>query len=78
LPWETLNVKRLLDTMSGAGNRLNLIFLDACRDNPFAKGWYRSGRTTPGLAPMQAPSGSLIAYAAAAGFRCLRWQRTTQ
>jgi hypothetical protein len=71
LPWETLNVKRLLDTMSGAGNRLNLIFLDACRDNPSTKSWYRSGRTTPGLAPMQAPSGSLIAYAAGAGFRAL-------
>jgi formylglycine-generating enzyme required for sulfatase activity len=31
-----------------------------------AKGWYRSGKTELGLAPMQAPSGSLIAYATGA------------
>jgi uncharacterized caspase-like protein len=68
LKYKTLNVGFLLASLESAGNRLNLIFLDACRDNPFAKGWYRSGKTTPGLAKMDAPSGSLIAYAAAAGF----------
>jgi formylglycine-generating enzyme required for sulfatase activity len=71
LPFETVNVDYLLTTMEGAGNRLNLVFLDACRENPPTKGWYRSGKTTPGLAPMRAPSGSLIAYAADAGFLAL-------
>jgi formylglycine-generating enzyme required for sulfatase activity len=66
LPFETVNVDYLLTTMEGAGNRLNLVFLDACRENPPTKGWYRSGKTELGLAPMQAPSGSLIAYATGA------------
>jgi formylglycine-generating enzyme required for sulfatase activity len=41
---------------------LNLVFLDACRDNQFSKGWFKC-TGLEGLAPMQAPSGSLIGYA---------------
>jgi uncharacterized caspase-like protein len=63
LPYKTLNAGYLLATMEEAENRLNLIFLDACRDNPFTKGWFRGRGLEKGLAPMQAPSGSLIAYA---------------
>ncbi|MDM8558474.1 caspase family protein [Candidatus Parabeggiatoa sp. HSG14] len=58
---KTLDVEYLLATMEGAGNRLNLIFLDACRDNPFT--WDKGSGLKQGLATMQAPSGSLIAYA---------------
>jgi formylglycine-generating enzyme required for sulfatase activity len=65
LPLETLNAEYLLATMKGAGNQLNLVFLDTCRDHSFAKGWAK-GPERPGLAPMQAPSGSLIAYATGA------------
>jgi uncharacterized caspase-like protein len=61
LPLETLRAKYLLATMEGADNRLNLVFLDACRDNPFT--WYKGSGLKQGLASMQAPSGSLIAYA---------------
>jgi len=68
---KTLNVEYLLETMAGAGNRLNLIFLDACRDNSFGKGWFKGGKMQPGLAPVQAPSGSLIAYATGANRRAL-------
>ena len=46
--------------MDAAENRLNIVILDACRTNPFA----RSFRSAPrGLAPMNAPTGTLIAYA---------------
>lgn len=54
----------LLKTMERAGSRLNIAILDACRDNPFA-GTSRS--VARGLAPVTAPSGTLIAYATAPG-----------
>ena len=53
----------VLSFMEAAGNRLNMVILDACRNNP-----YGTGRGAPqGLASMDAPSGSLIAYSAAPG-----------
>jgi hypothetical protein len=60
----SLNAQEVLDKMRRAGNRLNLVFLDACRDNPFP----RSTRSaTPGLARMDATLGMLIAYATSPG-----------
>lgn len=41
---------------------LSIVFLDACRDNPFAS--YRGGGGLPATPP---PEGSVVAYAAAAG-----------
>ena len=60
----SLNAQEVLDKMRRAGNRLNLVLLDACRDNPFP----RSTRSaTGGLAWMDASLGMLIAYATAPG-----------
>ena len=53
----------VLSWMEAAGNRLNMVILDACRNNPF--GEHRGG--SQGLAQMDAPSGTLIAYSAAPG-----------
>jgi hypothetical protein len=50
--------------MEDAGNDLNIVILDACRDNPFTRS-FRSGDR--GLAKMDAPKGSLVAYATAPG-----------
>ena len=50
--------------METAGNRLNIIILDACRDNPFKRS-FRS--TNAGLAKMDAPTGSILAYSTAPG-----------
>ena len=59
-----LNAGMALARMEDAGNDLNIVILDACRTNPFA----RSFRTAEqGLARMDAPKGSLIAYATAPG-----------
>lgn len=61
---ESVDANRVLNAMRTAGNRLNIVILDACRNNPFA----RSSRSaTRGLAEMQAPTGTLIAYATAPG-----------
>jgi len=62
--YEAVNVNTVLLKMHVAGNELNMVFLDACRNNPFAKG-FRSVQM--GLAPMDAPKGSLISFATAPG-----------
>lgn len=55
---------RTLDSVSGKQGRLNVVILDACRNNPFARGWRAVSR---GLATVDAPSGTLIAFATAPG-----------
>jgi uncharacterized caspase-like protein len=54
----------ILGQMSRAKSRVNVVILDACRDNPFAK---RPGSGGQGLAQMDAPIGTLLAYATAPG-----------
>lgn len=54
----------VLRQMESAGNHTNIIVLDACRDNPL-KGVSRSA--SRGLAQIDAPTGSFIAYATAPG-----------
>ncbi|MGI9383292.1 MAG: caspase family protein [Methyloligellaceae bacterium] len=61
---EGVNVNEFLATMERAQSRINIIVLDACRDNPFAAG---SRSATRGLARVSAPSGSYIAYATSPG-----------
>jgi hypothetical protein len=62
---ESVNLKRLLGEMEYAQNDLNIIILDACRNNPFARS-FRSGGNQ-GLATTLAPTGTFIAYATAPG-----------
>jgi formylglycine-generating enzyme required for sulfatase activity len=63
--YEAVNAGRVLRNMEQAGNGLNIVVLDACRNNPY-RGWYRS-EGSKGLARMDAPTGSIIAYATAPG-----------
>lgn len=58
--YETVNVGRLLDGMSDANNGLNIVILDACRNNPFARS-FRSAGT--GLVPSNPATGTIILYA---------------
>jgi len=60
--YECVDAGRVLGKMEDAGNELNLVILDACRNNPFARS-FRS--MEQGLARMDAPTGSLVAYATA-------------
>lgn len=64
--FNTLNAGQVLAKMEEAKNPVNIVILDACRDNPYARGWKRSSLSR-GLAPMDAPVGSFVAYAAATG-----------
>ncbi len=59
---EAVDVDAVLDQLSASP--LNLVILDACRNNPFERRFRSVGG---GLAQMEAPKGTLIAYATAPG-----------
>ncbi len=59
-----LDLSFILGRMSYARSRINIVILDACRNNPFAGKTVAAPR---GLAPMDAPVGTLLAYATAPG-----------
>ncbi|QIP13105.1 caspase family protein [Spirosoma aureum] len=58
---------RILTKMEDARTRTNIVVLDACRDNPFERSWSRGGSENTGLTTMDAPVGSVIAYATSPG-----------
>ncbi|MBI4988535.1 MAG: caspase family protein [Rhodocyclales bacterium] len=64
VPYSTIDVGLLLGKMEQAKSPANIVILDACRDNPFARR-FRPANT--GLAQMDAPIGTLLAYATAPG-----------
>ena len=55
-----VDVGTVADGIKRAGNPMNVIILDACRENPFAT-------EQKGLSQMDAPTGTLLAYATAPG-----------
>ena len=59
---EAVDVDAVLDQLSSSP--LNVVILDACRNNPFER---RFRSLSVGLAQMDAPKGTLIAYATAPG-----------
>jgi uncharacterized caspase-like protein len=76
--FQMLNSGLVLRQMETAGTRLNIVILDACRNNPFGGRGLAVGRaqdagnirvrdTSSGLAQMQAPSGTLISFATQPG-----------
>jgi uncharacterized caspase-like protein len=68
LEFDAVDAQRVLAYMEEAGNAVNIIVLDACRDNPFPQlNKFRSSASSAGLAQMRAPTGSFIAFAAAPG-----------
>ena len=62
--YDAVPVGKLLGQMEEAANGMNLVILDACRNNPFNRN-FRS--TNQGLAQVIAPTGSFISYATAPG-----------
>ena len=63
--FQMLDVNLVLRQMEYGRARLNLVILDACRNNPFGGRGLRSVST--GLAQMQAPEGTLISFATQPG-----------
>jgi uncharacterized caspase-like protein len=76
--FQMLDTNLVLRQMEGAGTRLNIVILDACRNNPFAGRGLAVDRAREsentrlrdiigGLAQMQAPEGTLISFATQPG-----------
>jgi len=64
IPVSGIDLSFILGRMAAARSRVNIVILDACRNNPFA------GKTVSapsGLAQMDAPLGTLLAFATAPG-----------
>jgi hypothetical protein len=66
IEYDCVQADRVLGFMEAAGSRINIVILDACRNNPFERSWSR-GMEGSGLAFMNAPAGSLIAYSTSPG-----------
>ena len=63
IKYNALNINQMLENLKGAGNKVNLLFLDACRDVPTGT---KGG--TKGLGqPLEKPIGTLLVYATEAG-----------
>ena len=63
--FQMVDINLVLRQMQGSGTRLNMVILDACRNNPFGGRGLRSA--DGGLAQMRAPEGTLISYATQPG-----------
>jgi hypothetical protein len=59
-----LDVALILEKMNTAQRSVNIMIVDACRDDPFGRSFRSSSR---GLATMEAPRGTIIAYATSPG-----------
>jgi hypothetical protein len=64
--YDCVDAGRILSKMEASQVKTNIVILDACRDNPFERSWSRSA-SSKGLAFMNAPSGSFVAYATSPG-----------
>jgi hypothetical protein len=61
---QSVDIERLMEGLAKAANPMNVIILDACRENPFGKD-FRVERK--GLSQMDAPIRTLLAYATSPG-----------
>ena len=61
---QAVDLNLVLGFMDEAQNGLNIVILDACRNNPFTRSFRSAGS---GLAQVDAPTGTLIAYATSPG-----------
>ncbi len=69
LPFETIDFDAVMTQLEGRA-RVILVFLDACRDNPFRQRLMAGGTrgiAAPGLAPVRGTVGTLVAFATAPG-----------
>lgn len=70
--FESIALSDLLRRIQATGARTTLVFLDACRDNPFAASSLgRSIGGARGLARITAPEGTFVVYSAGAGQQAL-------
>jgi uncharacterized caspase-like protein len=64
---EMVAVQSLVKQIESSGSSVNLVFLDACRDNPYPRKTRSFAAKSNHLATMATPSGTLVAYSTASG-----------
>ncbi|HUH66252.1 MAG TPA: caspase family protein [Syntrophales bacterium] len=63
--YQSIDINKVLDEMANANNGLNIVILDACRDNPYSRSLRSASR---GLAIVSnAPTGTFISYSTGPG-----------
>jgi hypothetical protein len=62
VPYQGINVNQVLDEMDNGKSGVNIVMLDACRNNPIT-GKFRSARTRGLASPGSTPKGTVIVYA---------------
>jgi uncharacterized caspase-like protein len=76
MPNKSADLNEFLDRLGGIKQGINVVILDACRNNPFSgseivgpdgRRLKFRGMTPNGLAPVEAPLGSMIAFSTAPG-----------
>jgi len=76
MPNKSADLNEFLDRLGGFKQGINVVILDACRNNPFSgseivgpdgRRLKFRGATPAGLAPVEAPLGSMIAFSTAPG-----------
>lgn len=63
--YSSMPLNQIIDTFEKSKIITTVIILDACRNNPFSRGW--RGYANRGLAPVSAPKGTIISYATSPG-----------
>ena len=63
-----VNVQDIMRYLTGITDQVNILILDACRDNPFEGNWNKTRSLKgQGLAKIPPPTGSIIAFSTDAG-----------
>lgn len=63
--YSSLPLNKVIEVMENGTKQMDIIMLDACRNNPFGRKW--RGLDSRGLAPVYAPKGMIIGYATSPG-----------
>ncbi len=61
---EGFEVNGIIETLRERGSRVNIVILDACRDNPFPRKGTRSLGSAKGLRRTEPPKGTFVMYSA--------------
>ena len=68
---KTMNIQDVTYWLERKKDQVNILILDACRNNPVADGTRSVGSAEGGLAKIEPPSGTFIAYSAEANKKAL-------
>ncbi|MBO7134239.1 MAG: caspase family protein [Bacteroidales bacterium] len=70
IKYKCVDMDRILGIMEDSKCKLNIVILDACRNDPISRSWHRSVESH-GLSLMNAPEGTIISFSTAPGHTAL-------